>query len=153
MSNEHVSKDVLIEFLRSLEKMKSFPRHINGKINGLKHSEVALIFLIGELREKNSKVFASDLSSALLVSRAAVTPTIQFLEKHGFLRREIENSDARKAALYLTSQGEFTLQTAKDYHYQFFSRFADSIGMEKVVEFTQLLNLFYEFFSAEINSR
>lgn len=147
----HVSREVLLEFLKALEKMKGFPRLINGKINGLKHSEVSLIFLIGELREKNRKVFASDLSSVLLVSRAAVTPTIQFLEKHGFLRRETENSDARKAALYLTEKGEQALQAAKDYHYRFFSQFAESIGMERVVDLTQLLNLFYEFFSAELN--
>ena len=151
--DEYVSRDVLIEFLKSLEKMKGFPRHINGKINGLKHSEVALIFLIGELRSKNGTVFASDLSSVLLISRAAVTPTIQFLERHGFLRRETEDSDARKVALYLTDKGEKTLTEAKDYHYNFFSRFADSIGMEKVVEFTQLLNLFYDFFSAELNTK
>lgn len=151
--DDHVSRDVLIEFLKSLEKMKSFPRHINGKINGLKHSEVALIFLIGELRSKNEKVFASDLSSVLLISRAAVTPTIQFLERHGFLRRETEDSDARKVALYLTDKGEKTLAEAKDYHYNFFSRFADSIGMEKVVELTQLLNMFYDFFSVELNAK
>lgn len=149
----HVSREVLLEFLKALEKMKGFPRLINGKINGLKHSEVSLIFLIGELREKNRKVFASDLSSVLLVSRAAVTPTIQFLEKHGFLRRETENSDARKAALYLTEKGEQALQAAKDYHYRFFSQFAESIGMERVVDLTQLLNLFYEFFSAELNTK
>ncbi len=149
----HVSREVLLEFLKALEKMKGFPRLINGKINGLKHSEVSLIFLIGELREKNRKVFASDLSSVLLVSRAAVTPTIQFLGKHGFLRRETENSDARKAALYLTEKGEQALQAAKDYHYRFFSQFAESIGMERVVDLTQLLNLFYEFFSAELNTK
>ena len=149
----HVSREVLLEFLKALEKMKGFPRLINVKINGLKHSEVSLIFLIGELREKNRKVFASDLSSVLLVSRAAVTPTIQFLEKHGFLRRETENSDARKAALYLTEKGEQALQAAKDYHYRFFSQFAESIGMERVVDLTQLLNLFYEFFSAELNTK
>lgn len=145
-----VSEDILVDFLNALDRIKHFPKRVHGKIDGLRYSELALIFAIGELREKNGKVIASDLASALLVSKAAVTPTIRLLSKKGLICRQTEDSDARKTVLVLTGKGEAVLKNAHDYHYRLFSEFAGFIGVEKVVELTALLNLFYAFFFGRV---
>ena len=146
----NVSEEIFADFLNALDRVKNFPKRVHGKIGGLRYSELALIFTIGELREKNGNVIATDLASSLLVSRAAVTPTIRVLTKKGLIDRKVESSDGRKAGLFLTEKGESVLKAARDYHYRLFSEFADSIGVERVVEFTVLLNLFSSFMVEKI---
>ena len=106
----NVSEEIFADFLNALDRVKNFPKRVHGKIGGLRYSELTLIFAIGELREKNGNVIATDLASSLLVSRAAVTPTIRVLTKKGLIDRKVESSDGRKAGLFLTEKGESCIQ-------------------------------------------
>lgn len=119
----------------------------------MRHSELGLILIISELSENSQNVYPGDLSSRLSVSKSAITPILKILEKQGCITREVHSSDSRRASLFLTEKGERILKETKDFYYDIFSQYASSIGVDKIVDFTNLLNSFYNFFSKSIKEK
>lgn len=105
---------------------------------------VAMMGIADNRADAERNVYADDLQSSLHVSKPAISQMLKSLEKAGYIRREINESNRRKLDVTLTDEGRAALTKARARYRRTFAQIIDTFGIEKT---KQLIALNREFLS------
>lgn len=101
----------------------------------LQVSEMAI--MIRALPEGNVNV--SEIHQSLHISKAAVSQTLNTLEKKGYIIRKIDPADRRKIMVTVTLVGESELKKAKRLYDETMDRVLEQFGLENTKTFIKLM--------------
>ncbi len=127
---------------RLSEAMSAFCRaNMNQKTNlPIRSSEMgALIFIT--LNAGELGVRAVELSDYFGIKKSSVSSIIISLEKLGYIKRTISESDKRSSPLFPTEEGLKLVNEAFEEYHRISSKLVAKIGSEKCEEFLQVLNM------------
>jgi len=86
------------------------------------------ILLLLEMKSKEGKTLTvGEIGKIGKLSNSDTTRKIKDLEKKGFVRKSICNSDERSKEVYLTDQGIQALSIEKEYRKQWFKKFIGAL--------------------------
>jgi DNA-binding MarR family transcriptional regulator len=96
---------------------------------------------------KNASVTESneciaDIQNRLYITKAAVSQTLNSLEKKGYISREIHKTDRRRVILALTPIGQDYLDTKSEHMYSMLSEIISRFGVENTKSLIKLLDQF-----------
>jgi DNA-binding MarR family transcriptional regulator len=150
-SNEHITSNNLIKAFLKFRRMgiskggKGLPE--STLPNGLRHSEVMMLFAIKEMeRDCPEGISVSDLSSHLCVKPPTITPMISNLENKNMLERSMDPNDRRIVRIKLKEGGNKFIETGSQHFITYIQGLVDYLGDEKSNTLADLMNEVYDYF-------
>lgn len=112
-----MDKQLIRDYLNAMDNMrKVFFYH---KIpNNMPRGEFTMLDMIQYLTEDGIKVTTSAISKVLMISKSAVSQSINAVEKKGLVERTIDPYDKRVYRVSLTDDGKNALKSAKEHNIQ-----------------------------------
>ena len=133
MQNDKL-RDALIEQLWRMNKMDIIS-HLLEFIEG----ELATLWFLK--MNAGQTVIPSMISDSLRISRARTAIILRTLREKGYVFMEISEEDRRKMTVVMTEDGERYLSEKYKFLLDYFDKFIEVLGAEKIRELTALLQL------------
>jgi len=116
--------------------------------NGLRHSEIMILFAIKEVENNYPDgISVSDLSSYLNVKPPTITPMLSSLEEKNMLERVMDADDRRIMRVSLKDAGSKFADECAQHIVSHIQGLVDYLGAEKSNSLADLMNEVYEYFS------
>lgn len=131
MNNENL-RDALIQQLWRMNKMDIIS-YLREFIEG----ELATLWYLNEKREQTA--IPSIISDNLRISRARTAIILRTLREKGFVKMDISEEDRRKMTVVLTPEGKKYLDEKYSFLLDYFDKYVEVMGAEKITELTELL--------------
>ena len=80
----------------------------------------------------------SEIHQTMYISKAAVSQTLNALERKGYITRAIDPSDRRKIMVTITAEGEAELEKTKQLYDNMLNTVLDQFGLEDTKTFIRL---------------
>lgn len=140
------------ELARIFSQIKRHGWH-PGSMDKIKKSEFILLGVLTSMNESNPKgVKASDLSTHLQITPAAVTQMINSLEASGYVERSPDPDDRRVVLVRPTEEGKQMIEEKRKNFLAIFEELVRYLGEEDSRELIRLLSMAFEFFQVKKNS-
>jgi DNA-binding MarR family transcriptional regulator len=124
-----------------------------GSLHGFKSGEFFLLAtLISSIPPGAKSIKASDLSTQLQVTPAAVTHVINDLEKAGYVERVSDPTDRRIVLLKPTSAGLKMMEAANAQFLEMLQGLVEFLGEDDSREYIRLVSLAITYFKSKMNS-
>ncbi|MDR0851023.1 MAG: MarR family transcriptional regulator [Clostridiales Family XIII bacterium] len=127
------------DFLREMHLNK-----FNEPIHRLQRLSKGEMFTMMLLSEKSSPITAGDICTAMNVSSARLSAILEKLEKKGIVERHIDETDRRKASVFITEDGRRFITAEKDAMNQIVAASFQKIGERDTKEFIRISRAFIE---------
>nr|WP_281350080.1 MarR family transcriptional regulator [Alkalibaculum sporogenes] len=124
--------DTFLRF-RKLHRLQKSP------VEGMKHSEIMILFRIKEHGEHNG-VRISEISHRMRVTSPTVTQLVNKLEEDGLVKRTLDPNDRRSIRVTLTPKGEDVIEKSQNTFFERYSSLVDALGTEKSILLADLLS-------------
>jgi DNA-binding MarR family transcriptional regulator len=124
-----------------------------GELKGVKRSEFFLLAtLINSIQPDSSGIKASELSSQLQVTPAAVTHLLNNLEKAGYVERISDPTDRRIVLIKPTAAGQQIMALATARFLEELTGLVEFLGEDDSREFIRLVSLAMTYFKSKMDS-
>lgn len=98
-----------------------------------------MFVMLNLLRDSDGAVVAGDFAKRMGVSTARVASALNTLEGKGFVRRERDETDARRVVIRMTEEGEKALEERKAYINATLAPMLDKLTAEEAETLIRLL--------------
>lgn len=132
-----MDKTLIHEFITTMERLKKIMLDVKLPTS-IPRSEHTLLDVIKSLSDDGIKVTTSAMSDILMISKPAISQTINALEKKGWVIRNIDSADKRVYFLTLTEEGINVTNEVRTQYLDFAEKFLEELGEE---DSKQLINI------------
>jgi DNA-binding MarR family transcriptional regulator len=134
---EHIMDETISRFERIVNKIHAMERIPKDFGTGelLHLGQVNTIVAVGE----NPKSSITQLSSALGITKGAVSETVKKLEDRGYLKRMKASGNAKSVLVGLTSMGKKVCTMHEKNHREYLSKYFEEITFGQVAIFNEVL--------------
>ena len=134
----NLNKDLLYALFKFRKAAVHFSIDQDIRLN-----EVIAMIIVDSQYVKNEKsLLAAELGETLCVTHSAVSQILASLEKKGYVRRTISESDKRQYRFTLTDKGKQVTYEMKKKMDTTIEKIISSFGENKIIALTQMLNEF-----------
>ena len=130
MSDKKEKEELTRSLMDAFIQVKRLQRQQKSPIEGLKHSEIMVLFRIQEHGGKKG-LAVSEISHLMKVTPPTVTQQIQKLEEKKLVKRETDPYDRRSFRIFLTPKGETVIKEARDTFLARYNGLVETLGEEK----------------------
>lgn len=118
-------------FLRKMHAYhRSFVKH-RKRMECLPPHHFFVLLTICHLQNEVDTIYPSTISQKTKLTRAAITQSLNFLEKNMYIKRDLDQNDRRKFRIYLTDEGKKILERAHGDQMDRSSYIVKKLGKEK----------------------
>lgn len=115
------------------------------------HQQLHFLFLLSHLTRDKGSVRPSDLSTAMHITRGAVTHTLNVMESTGLILRKTDPSDRRNVLVTITPIGQERMDRQRALFLANMQNLVDHLGEEDARTLVRILTVAVPFLQSQLN--